>query len=190
LEQTRLLNRLVDDLRTLALADAGQLPLERTEVGLRGLLERTVNGYRAQAQTLGVELRLDPSGPSDVRAQADPGRIEQVLGNLLANALRHAPSGTAVDVRLEVQAARARIEIADHGEGIPSDALPYVFERFYRADRARSREHGGTGLGLAISRQIVLAHGGTITAANRPEGGAAFTVELPLAGGKPISVAD
>jgi signal transduction histidine kinase len=179
LEQTRLLNRLVDDLRTLALADAGQLPLERTEIGLRGLLERTVNGYRAQAQTLGVELRLDPSGPSDVRALADPGRIEQVLGNLLANALRHAPSGTAVDVQLEVQAGRARIEIADQGEGIPSDALPNVFERFYRADRARSREHGGTGLGLAISRQIVLAHGGTITAANRAQGGAAFTVELP-----------
>ena len=179
LEQTRLLSRLVEDLRTLALADAGQLPLERTEIGLRGLLERTVNGYRAQAQAVGVDLRLTVPEPSDIRTLADPGRIEQVLGNLLANALRHAPRGTTVDVRLEVQAGRARIEIADQGEGIPSEALPYVFERFYRADRARSREHGGTGLGLAISRQIVQAHGGTITAANRPEGGAAFSVELP-----------
>jgi signal transduction histidine kinase len=182
LEQTRLLSRLVEDLRTLALADAGQLPLERTEIGLRGLLERTVNSYRTQAQAVGVELRLTVPDRSDVRTQADPGRIEQVLGNLLANALRHAPHGTAVDVRLEVQAERARIEIADQGEGIPSEALPYVFERFYRADRARSREHGGTGLGLAISRQIVEAHGGTITAANRPEGGAAFRVELPASG--------
>jgi signal transduction histidine kinase len=98
-----------------------------------------------------------------VRTQADPGRIEQVLGNLLANALRHAPRGTAIDVRLEVRAGKARIEIADQGEGITSEALPFVFERFYRADRARSREHGGTGLGLAISRQIVQAHGGTIS---------------------------
>ena len=187
LEQTRLLSRLVEDLRTLALADAGQLPLERTEIGLRGLLERTVDGYRAQAQTVGVALRLTVPGPSDVRTQADPGRIEQVLGNLLANALRHAPRGTAVDVRLEVRAGKARIEIADQGEGITSEALPFVFERFYRADRARSREHGGTGLGLAISRQIVQAHGGTIIAANRPEGGAVFTVELPAshAGGTP-----
>jgi two-component system, OmpR family, sensor histidine kinase BaeS len=179
LEQTQLLSRLVEDLRTLALADAGQLPLERTEISLRGLLERTVNSYRAQAQATGVELRLTVPEASDVRAQADPGRIEQVLGNLLANALRHAPGGTAVDVRLEVLAGMARIEIADDGEGIPAEALPYMFERFYRADRARSREQGGTGLGLAISRQIVQAHGGTITAANRPEGGAAFMVALP-----------
>jgi len=146
-----------------------------------------VEGYRAQAQAVGVELRLTMPEASEVRTQGDPGRIEQVLGNLLANALRHAPRGTTVYVRLEAQAGKARIEIADQGEGISSEALPFVFERFYRADRARSREQGGTGLGLAISRQIVQAHGGTIVAANGPEGGAAFTVELPAsrAGGTP-----
>jgi two-component system sensor histidine kinase BaeS len=184
LEQTRLLSRLVEDLRTLALADAGQLPLERTEISLRGLLERTVNGYRAQTQTAGVELRLVLPDAEDVRAEADPGRIEQVLGNLLANALRHAPSGTAIDVQLEVRGDRAVIEIADRGDGIPTDALRSVFERFYRADRARSRTDGGTGLGLAISRQIVQAHGGVIQAANRPAGGAAFTVEIPVLPGR------
>jgi signal transduction histidine kinase len=103
---------------------------------------------------------------------------------LLANALRHAPSGTAVDLRLGVRGDWVAIEIADQGEGIPTETLPYVFERFYRADRARSRTDGGTGLGLAISRQIVQAHGGVIQAANRPEGGAAFTVELPFLPGQ------
>jgi signal transduction histidine kinase len=181
LEQTQLLSRLVEDLRTLALADAGQLPLERAEIELRGLVERAVNGYQAQAHTAGVELRLTQPDVSQVRAIADPGRIEQVLGNLLANALRHAPPGSAVDVRLAVRGEWAAIEVADRGEGIPAEALPYVFERFYRADRARSRSDGGTGLGLAISRQIVLAHRGAIRAANRPDGGAMFTVELPLA---------
>ena len=180
LEQTRLLNRLVEDLRTLALADAGQLPLEKTEIDLRGLLERTVSGYRARAQAAAVELRLTLPEAREVRVQADPGRIEQVLGNLLANALRHAPSGTAIEVRLEARGDQARMEIADQGEGIPSESLPYVFERFYRADRARSRTDGGTGLGLAISRQIVQAHGGVIHAANRPGGGATFTVRLPM----------
>jgi signal transduction histidine kinase len=186
LEQTQLLSRLVEDLRTLAMADADQLPLERAEISLRGLLERTVNGYRARSHTTGVELRLTLPDAQDVRIHADPGRIEQVLGNLLANALRHAPSGTAIDVRLEVRGDRATIEIADQGEGIAAETLPYVFERFYRADRARSRTDGGTGLGLAISRQIVEAHGGVIQAANRPEGGAAFTVELPLLPGQDV----
>ena len=188
LEQTRLLSRLVEDLRTLALADAGQLPLEQTEISLNGLVERTASGYAAQAEASGVDLRLHLA--PDVRVNADPGRIEQVIGNLLANAVRHAPSGTAVDVSLEVGDGRARLEIADRGEGIPAEALPYVFERFYRADRSRSRDMGGTGLGLAISRQIVQAHEGKITAANRPEGGAAFIVELPLARGPSASKAE
>ena len=188
LEQTRLLSRLVEDLRTLALADAGQLPLEQTEISLSGLVERTASGYAAQAEASGVDLRLHLA--PGVRVNADPGRIEQVIGNLLANAVRHAPSGTAVDVSLKVGDGRARLEIADRGEGIPAEALPYVFERFYRADRSRSRDMGGTGLGLAISRQIVQAHEGTITAANRPEGGAAFIVELPLARGLSASKAE
>jgi len=188
LEQTRLLSRLVEDLRTLALADAGQLPLEQTEISLNGLVERTASGYAAQAEASGVDLRLHLA--PDVRVNADPGRIEQVVGNLLANAVRHAPRGTPVDVSLEVGDGRARLEITDRGEGIPAEALPYVFERFYRADRSRSRDMGGTGLGLAISRQIVQAHEGTITAANRPEGGAAFIVELPLARGPSGSKAE
>jgi signal transduction histidine kinase len=178
LEQTRLLSRLVEDLRTLALADAGQLTLDRQEIDLAGVVGRTVAGYQAQAQSAGVELRIRLAG--DVRVEADPGRIEQVIGNLLSNAVRHAPPGSAVEVTLEIHANLARLEVADGGEGIPAEALPNVFERFYRADRSRSREAGGSGLGLAISRQLILAHGGSITAANRPQGGAVFTIELPL----------
>ena len=180
LEQTRLLSRLVEDLRTLALADAGQLTLDRQEIDLAGVVGRTVAGYQAQAQSAGLELRVRLAG--DVRVEADPGRIEQVIGNLLSNAVRHAPPGSAVEVTLEIHGNLARLEVADGGEGIPAEALPNVFERFYRADRSRSREAGGSGLGLAISRQLILAHGGSITAANRPQGGAVFSIELPLSG--------
>jgi len=182
LEQTRLLSRLVEDLRTLALADAGQLALDRQEIDLAGVVERTVAGYQAQAQAAGLELNVALT--DDVRVEADPGRIEQVIGNLLSNAIRHSPPGSVVDVRLESRDNRACLEVADGGEGIPEEALPNVFERFYRADRSRSREVGGTGLGLAISRQLILAHGGSIMAANRPQGGALFKVELPLSGSR------
>jgi signal transduction histidine kinase len=180
LEQTRLLSRLVEDLRTLALADAGQLGLDRQEIDLAGVVARTVAGYQAQAQAAGVELRAHLA--EGVRVEADPGRIEQVIGNLLSNALRHAPPGSVAEVRLEALAQSARLEVADAGEGIPAEALPNVFERFYRADRSRSREAGGSGLGLAISRQLIAVHGGTIAAANRPQGGAIFRIDLPLAG--------
>jgi two-component system sensor histidine kinase BaeS len=180
LEQTRLLSRLVEDLRTLALADAGQLALDRQDIDLAGVVARTVAGYRAQAQAAGVQLRVRLA--EGVRVEADPGRIEQVVGNLLSNAVRHAPPGSEVEISLGVDARWARLEVADAGEGIPDEALASVFERFYRADRSRSREGGGTGLGLAISRQLIVAHGGTIAAANRPEGGAVFRIDLPISG--------
>jgi signal transduction histidine kinase len=108
-------------------------------------------------------------------------RVEQILGNLLSNAIRH--TGRGHEVRLRVGPSpsgdRSVVAVADQGEGIPDEALPRVFERFYRADRSRSRSEGGTGLGLAIARRLVELQGGTIAAANRPEGGAEFTVSFP-----------
>jgi signal transduction histidine kinase len=179
LDQTRLLTRLVDDLRTLALADGGQLSLDRVPCDLRALAGRAVENYRGQADETGIRLRLEGE---PVSAVVDPMRIEQVLGNLLGNALRHTPRGGEIVVRAGAAPGRAMaaLEVADSGEGIPEESLLLVFERFYRGDRSRARSEGGTGLGLAITRKLVEAHGGTIRAATRPEGGAVFTVELPL----------
>ena len=111
-------------------------------------------------------------------------RVEQILGNLISNALRH--SGRTGEVLLRVgrgpDGDRAVVSVADQGEGITEEALPRIFERFYRADRSRTRAEGGTGLGLAIARQLVEIQGGEIHAGNRPEGGAVFTISSPLAG--------
>jgi signal transduction histidine kinase len=111
----------------------------------------------------------------------DAGRVEQILNNLLSNGLRYTPPGGTLTLRLAVSHEQAKIMMSDTGPGIPPEALPQLFERFYRVDRARSRQQGGTGLGLAIARQLALAHGGDLSAANRPEGGAVFTLSLPLA---------
>lgn len=185
LAQVRVLNRLIDDLRTLALADAHQLKLEKTRVNLSTWLPIVVEGLRQQAQSAGVLLRHEvPDAP--VMATLDPIRMEQVLGNLIGNAVQHTPAGGRVSVAMHAAGgSEAVIEVADTGEGIPEEALPAVFERFYRADAARSRKTGGTGLGLAIVRKLVEAHGGTVRAANRPEGGALFTLTLPLEGEPP-----
>jgi signal transduction histidine kinase len=182
LEQSHMLNRLVEDLGTLALADAGQLTLEPTDVDLIGLLRRVAGNHQDRAQARGIDLRIEPGDTAELVASLDPLRLEQVMSNLLSNALRHASEGG--EVVLRVQSAgdgdAVRIEVIDDGEGIPEDALDKVFTRFYRADKGRSRQIGGTGLGLAIARRLVEAHGGTIRATNRPEGGAIFSLELPL----------
>jgi two-component system sensor histidine kinase BaeS len=182
LEQSRLLNPLVGDLRTLALADAGQLPLERTQVDLVALLRRVGKTHENQAQAKNIDLRLELENVQELQAWIDPVRVEQVLANLLTNALRHAkPEGEVIlSLRSHLDESVACIEVADDGEGIPEEALENVFARFYRADKGRSRQVGGTGLGLAIARKLVEAHGGRIQARNRPEGGAIFSFELPL----------
>ena len=178
LEQNRLLNRLVEDLRTLALADAGQLALELQKTNLGDLIERLANQFRAQAaaKQVDIELFISPNCPE---IPVDPSRIEQVLNNLLSNALRHAPTLGKIELSLKCDRKSAVITIRDNGEGIPEHALPHIFERFYRADRSRSRSEGGSGLGLAIALQIAKLHGGTLTADNHPQGGAVFTLSLP-----------
>ena len=109
----------------------------------------------------------------------DSGTLEQVLLNLFRNAVKHTRPGDRIDVSASRAADVIRLEVSDHGEGIEPDLLPHVFDRFVRADSARSRETGGTGLGLAICREIIQRHGGTISASNAPAGGARFTIELP-----------
>jgi signal transduction histidine kinase len=190
LEQTESLTRLVEDLRTLALADAGELTLERSIVDLPGLVQRLVERFQPEAGRRGIRLQVEPvpAVPSAVKAQSfnnlslDAGRVEQILNNLLSNALRYTPEMSVVSVCVRAAGEWAEVCVADSGPGIPAEALPRLFERFYRADKSRNREAGGTGLGLAIARQLALAHGGDITAANRAEGGAEFVLRLPVRG--------
>lgn len=179
LEQNLLLTRLVDDLRALAMAEAGQLTLERMPTDLSELAGRMVERFSAQAEAAGVRLSLE-AAPNLPRADIDPGRVEQIITNLLSNALRYTPKAGKIDLQVSQQGNALQLRVHDSGQGIPAEALPHIFERFYRADRSRSRAEGGSGLGLAIARQFAEAHGGTLTAANHPQGGAVFTLSLPL----------
>lgn len=183
LEQNLLLTRLVDDLRTLALAEAGQLKLERKPTDLAALVERIVERFKPQAAQRQVTLRLEnglssAAGPEDF-VEIDPLRVEQILNNLISNALRFVPQAGEIVVKLARLGEQVQVSVRDSGPGIPEEALPHIFERFYRADRSRSRSEGGSGLGLAIALHLAEAHGGALVAANYPQGGALFTLSLP-----------
>jgi two-component system sensor histidine kinase BaeS len=179
LEQNLLLTRLVEDLRTIALADAGQLELEYASTDLLNLTSKVIERFKPQAANRGVEISLE-SAKSEVRVCIDPMRVEQIINNLLSNSLRYTPAGGAITISVHERERKALLTVHDSGPGIPEESLPFVFERFYRSDRSRSRAEGGTGLGLAIARQLAQAHGGALTAANHPDGGAIFTLDLPV----------
>ena len=179
LEQNQLLTRLVEDLRTLALAEAGQLALKRTPSDLGELCTGIINRFRAQALQQDTAIR-NTLAKDCKPIMIDQLRIGQILTNLLQNALRYTPEGGTIQLRMSCEENYQIISIHDSGPGIPEDALPYIFERFYRTDAARSREQGGTGLGLAIARQLAEVHSGSLTAANHLEGGAVFTLRLPV----------
>ena len=172
------LNRLVEDLRTLSLADAGQLSLYPQEVAPRDILEHSVLVYVPQAEQQQVTLSLEIPDMLP-RIVVDPDRIVQVLGNLISNALRHTPAGG--EIRLAAQSVQDEIvvEVQDTGAGIPLEDLPYVFDRFYKGDKSRS-ESGESGLGLAIARSIVEAHKGHISVSSTPGQGTTFTISLPV----------
>jgi two-component system OmpR family sensor kinase/two-component system sensor histidine kinase BaeS len=180
LEETRLLSRLVEDLQTLSLAEAGELPLHRTQVSAADLAADVITSFSAAAAEAGVELQAAVSGQgSELELYADPDRLDQVLSNLVANALRHTPAGGRITVGAEPIQGGVRLTVQDSGAGIAAEDLPFVFDRFWRGDRARGRQPGaGSGLGLAIARQLVQAHGGTIRVDSRPGEGAVFTIEL------------
>jgi two-component system, OmpR family, sensor kinase len=179
-DESRLLGRLVDDLRELALADAGQLGLHLRAVDLDGIVQKTLDSLAPAAEAQGVDLAA--SLPDDLPAvQADPDRVAQVLRNLLLNALRHTPAGGSVAVSARRQPAMVEVAVADTGEGIAPEDLPYIFERFWRADPARART-GSTGLGLSVAQSLVEAHAGRIWAQSTLGQGAVFRFTLPLAG--------
>jgi len=179
-DEAQHLNRLIDDLRTLSLADAGELPLNRRPVDPQALLEQAALAYMPQAQRQGVAIELKAS--SDLpEAEADPGRIEQVLDNLVSNALRYTPAGGRVILSAEADGDKVFLRVQDTGAGIHPEELPYIFERFYRADKSRQRYAKESGLGLAIAKSIVEAHGGSVSVESTLGEGTTFVVALPSA---------
>jgi signal transduction histidine kinase len=181
LEETRTLGRLVDDLQTLSLAEAGQLPLHRLRLPALDLLQDTLTSFAGQAAEAGVALEVRPGAPLEqLEVEVDPDRMGQVLNNLVANALRYTPEGGKIELSAERTEGGVRLGVQDNGAGIPADDLPYVFDRFWRGDRARARAAGaGSGLGLAIARQLVQAQGGRISVESRVGVGTRFSIDLP-----------
>ncbi|MFC1935477.1 sensor histidine kinase [Chloroflexota bacterium] len=177
-DQTLLLSRLVDDLRLLSLAQAHQLPLERSAIDIGPLVHRVVEDFRPLAHDRGIALHAkvpDQLPP----ALVDPQRISQVLANLLSNALRHVARGGRVAVAVDQAPAVLQVSVTDSGPGISPQDMPHVFERFYRVDKSRSRTGGGSGLGLAIAKGLIEAHGGRIWATSEPGEGSTFAFTIP-----------
>jgi signal transduction histidine kinase len=184
LEETRVLGRLVDDLRTVALSESGSLPLHREPTDLAVVATDAVGAFRSTAQTAGVELGVEIAADIPL-IEVDPVRIREVISNLVANALRHTPAGGSItlDARMGdggpggAGGRRAVVvTVRDTGSGIEPDLLPHVFDRFAKAPGSR-----GSGLGLAIARGLVEAHGGSIDVESAPGRGSTFRFRLPVA---------
>ncbi|MFG2226333.1 ATP-binding protein [Streptomyces sp. NPDC048644] len=178
LEEALLLQHIIDDLRDLSAADAGELRLSKAPVQVADVLAQTANAHRADADTSGVTLTV--TADDGTLVDADPVRLRQMTGNLVSNAIRHTPRGGTVALRSQVANGSVRIDVADTGAGIAPDELPHVFDRFWRAEKSRSRQTGGSGLGLSIVRKLAEMHGGTVTARSTPGAGSVFRLTLPL----------
>jgi two-component system sensor histidine kinase BaeS len=174
LEDTRTLARLVEDLRTLAHSEGGTLTLEREPADLGAIAEETVALFRPAADTRQVRIATHV-GAGIPLAEVDPVRVREVLANLVSNAVRFTPAGGEVRVEVEAADSTAALRVSDTGPGIPEPDLPHIFDRFYKGTSSN-----GSGLGLTIARNLVSAHGGTLTASNRPGGGTVFTATLPV----------
>jgi CheY-like chemotaxis protein len=180
-------NQLIDDLLDVSRIIAGRAPLNVTPLKLSSVIEAAIETVRPAAEAKGIHLSalLDPAV---VTISGDAERLQQVVWNLLSNAVKFTPHGGRVEVRLERAGSRVKIVVADNGQGIKPEFLPYVFERFRQQDAGTNRQHGGLGLGLTIVRNIVELHGGTVHAASEGLGkGATFTVALPIAAAYPAS---
>jgi len=180
LKANYMLERLVEDLRLLTLAEAHQLYFDKKETDLKVLAAHSLEMFSAEAQEKDIQLELLPA-PGNYIAILDPQRSEQVIGNLLGNALRYTPAGGKVWLALEKIDTRIHLSVCDSGPGIPEEDLPYIFNRFWRKDKSRARHTGGSGLGLAIAKQLIEGQGGFISAENLPEGG--FKVKVTILGG-------
>ncbi len=179
LEETYLLERLVDDLRLLTLAESRQIHFEMKETDLIELTRKTITIFEPQAELKNVDIALEKDAHT-LMVVIDPQRMEQVIGNLVGNSLRYVPEDGFIKISLTKKNGTAEIVVADNGSGIKEEDLPYIFDRFWRGEKSRARTTGGAGLGLAISKQLVEAQGGKISAVNRPEGGLQVTISIPL----------
>ncbi len=179
LEETYLVERLVEDLRILSLAESRQLHLERRPLDLSDLAKRAASLFEAEAAERGFQFTLDiqPGLPMVI---GDAQRIEQVISNLVGNALRYTPEGGHIKIKLDQLPEGVRMQVSDNGLGVSEEDLPHLFDRFWRGERSRSRAAGGAGLGLAIAKQLVEAQGGMISARNLPEGGLEVSFVLPV----------
>jgi two-component system OmpR family sensor kinase len=179
-DETRLLSRLVDDLRELAQAEAGQLRFNMQPTDVVSLLRTAVAKFEPAAESRSVQLSCNVADALP-QVTADPDRLAQVMNNLMTNALRHTPEGGRIVVSATAVTGAVEVSVTDNGEGIPAEDLPHVFDRFWRADHSRSRAGGGSGLGLAIVRAMVQAHGGQVRAASDGPGkGSTFSFTLPV----------
>lgn len=180
LGQTERLGRLVEQLLDLSKLESGEVPLKREDVAIEPLVARVISEIAVAREAEGVRIRRDIPGDLPL-LDADAERVHQVLYNLVDNAVRYSTSGGEVTVAAHRHNGSVEISVADTGTGIAPEHLPRLFERFYRADAARSRGVGGTGIGLAIARSVVEAHGGHIRAESEPGKGSVFTFDLPVA---------
>jgi signal transduction histidine kinase len=168
----------VEDLRLLTLAETRQLRLEPREVDLNQLLDRTMAVFKPEVADKGVTLNLEMA-PDLPKVWIDPQRLEQVIGNVLDNALRYTKENGTISVNGISQEGGAYISIADNGSGVPKEEIGKIFDRFWRNEKSRARSNGGAGLGLAIAKQLIEAQGGKIGAENVPGGGLKIWFVLP-----------
>lgn len=173
LAETRILERLIEDLRTLTLAEAGSLVLHREPTDLRALLNDLAASYRTQAEQAGIALTVAAADDLPI-LEIDPARIREVISNLLTNALRHTPRDGTVELSAALAGDQVEVTVHDTGSGIPADQLDRIFDRFYR-----SPDSPGSGLGLPIAKSLVEAHGGTITGISEARSGTSIRVRLP-----------
>ncbi len=173
IDEVELMERLLEDLRVLTLTEAGRLQLHREPTDVESMVSEVIASFSAPMEADDIEHIVSVE-PGMAELDADPYRLRQVISNLVSNAINQMPEGGTLELTAGGDGERVRILVADTGPGIPPDRLEQVFERF-----VKSSDSAGSGLGLSIARDLVEAHGGTISAANRPEGGAAFTIDLP-----------
>lgn len=177
-EEAARLEHLVDDLRTLSLADAGELSMTMQIIEPERLLQDVASLYQYQTQRKNITLDLDIASPLP-HIEVDPGRMTQVLTNILDNALHHTPEGGRIVLSAKQGGDQVELAVQDSGPGLPPEDIERIFERFYRADPSRQREDGGSGLGLAIAKSILQAHGGQVSAGSEAGKGLRIIITLP-----------